>query len=203
MVTVLVESGVRVLSETPPTPDLDGLRKLWAQVGSHDLVQVAEQYLFMPGHAGTARACYSTSTIQSHHSTHPFGGPSQRRGCRSRGLRTTPQSAGFKSCYPAWKRKFGGIEVSEAKRLRGLEEENPRLKRLVGDQAVQIHILKEVKSAEPVCKTTGREDESQIPVRNAISRLLPGARKAWYFDSIYRYQETDNRIFSRTCSKLA
>jgi putative transposase len=46
--------------------------------------------------------------------------------------------------YHAWKRKFGGMEVSEAKRLRALEEENSRLKRLVADQAVQIHILKEV-----------------------------------------------------------
>ena len=44
----------------------------------------------------------------------------------------------------AWKRKFGGMEVSAAKRLRALEEENSRLKRLVADQAVQIHILKEV-----------------------------------------------------------
>ena len=46
--------------------------------------------------------------------------------------------------YHAWKRKFGGMEVSEAKRLRALEEENSRLKRLVADQAVQIHLLKEV-----------------------------------------------------------
>jgi putative transposase len=44
----------------------------------------------------------------------------------------------------ARKRRFGGMEVSEAKRLRALEEENSRLKRLVADQAVQIHILKEV-----------------------------------------------------------
>jgi putative transposase len=36
--------------------------------------------------------------------------------------------------------------VSEARRLRGLEEENARLKRLVADQAVQIQILKEVNS---------------------------------------------------------
>jgi putative transposase len=43
--------------------------------------------------------------------------------------------------YHAWKRKFGGMEVSEAKRLRALEEENSRLKRLVADQAVQIHIF--------------------------------------------------------------
>jgi len=46
--------------------------------------------------------------------------------------------------YQAWKRKFGGMEVSEAKRLRAMEEENSRLKRLVADQAVQIHILNEV-----------------------------------------------------------
>ena len=59
--------------------------------------------------------------------------------------------------------KFEGIEVSEATRPRTLEEENSRLKRLVADQAVQIHILKEVneKSGEPLCKTTGGEDESR------------------------------------------
>jgi putative transposase len=39
-----------------------------------------------------------------------------------------------------------GMDVSEARRLRGLEEENARLKRLVADQAVQIQILKEVNS---------------------------------------------------------
>ena len=59
--------------------------------------------------------------------------------------------------------KFEGIEVSEATRLRTQEEENSRLKRLVADQAGQIHILKEVneKSGEPLCKTTGGEDESR------------------------------------------
>jgi Transposase len=33
--------------------------------------------------------------------------------------------------YQAWKRKFGGMEVSEARSLRALEEENSRLKRVV------------------------------------------------------------------------
>jgi len=36
------------------------------------------------------------------------------------------------------------MEVSDAKRLRGLEEENRRLKKLVADQALDIQILKEV-----------------------------------------------------------
>ena len=37
-----------------------------------------------------------------------------------------------------WRAKYGGLEVNEARRLRSLEEENSRLKRLVADQAVQI-----------------------------------------------------------------
>ena len=48
--------------------------------------------------------------------------------------------------YYNWKRKYGRMEVDEARRLRALEEENGRLKRLVADQAVQIQILREVSS---------------------------------------------------------
>ncbi|MDZ5446666.1 Gfo/Idh/MocA family oxidoreductase [Micromonospora sp. 4G57] len=47
----LVAVGVPVLAETPPAPDLAGLRSLWSDVGDSGLVQVAEQYLLMPGHA--------------------------------------------------------------------------------------------------------------------------------------------------------
>lgn len=46
--------------------------------------------------------------------------------------------------YYAWKRKYGGMEVSEAKRMRAMEEEIGRLKRLVADLSVQNQILKEV-----------------------------------------------------------
>lgn len=43
-----------------------------------------------------------------------------------------------------WRSKYGGLEVSEARRLKQLEEENQRLKRLVADQALDIQVLKEV-----------------------------------------------------------
>lgn len=48
--------------------------------------------------------------------------------------------------YYRWKRKYGGMEQSEARRLKDLEQENSRLKRLVADQALDIQILKEVNS---------------------------------------------------------
>ena len=48
--------------------------------------------------------------------------------------------------FYTWRKKYGGMNVDEARRLRALEEENGRLKRLVADQAVQIQILKEVNS---------------------------------------------------------
>ena len=43
-----------------------------------------------------------------------------------------------------WKAKYGGMEVSEAKRLRALEDENGRLKHIVAEQALDIAALKGV-----------------------------------------------------------
>ncbi|EWM11912.1 oxidoreductase, NAD-binding [Kutzneria sp. 744] len=51
LVAELAAAGVPVLAETPPAPDVAGLRELWARVGSTGLVQVAEQYTRMPSHA--------------------------------------------------------------------------------------------------------------------------------------------------------
>ena len=51
IVDELVKAGVHVLSETPPAPTFEALQELWKQVGSSGMVQVAEQYLFLPGHA--------------------------------------------------------------------------------------------------------------------------------------------------------
>lgn len=45
-----------------------------------------------------------------------------------------------------WRTKFGGMDVSDVKRLRQLEDENTRLKKLVADQALDIQLLKEINS---------------------------------------------------------
>jgi len=47
-----------------------------------------------------------------------------------------------------WRRKYGGMRVNEAKRLRTLEDENRRLKRVVADQALNIQVLKDVLGKE-------------------------------------------------------
>jgi|TARA_B100001105_G_C22355296_1_gene427662 putative transposase len=43
-----------------------------------------------------------------------------------------------------WKAKFGGLEVSEAKRLRQLEDENAKLKRLLAEAMLDNAMLKEI-----------------------------------------------------------
>jgi putative transposase len=45
-----------------------------------------------------------------------------------------------------WKKKFGGMDASEARRMKALEAENAKLKRLVAEQALDIIMLKDVNS---------------------------------------------------------
>ena len=83
IVTVLVNAGIPVLSETPPAPDKDSLRKLWASVGSKGLVQVAEQYMRLPMHAArlaaTRRSEIGEVTSVQVSSTHGYHAVSMMR----------------------------------------------------------------------------------------------------------------------------
>ena len=56
--------------------------------------------------------------------------------CRKHGIST--------ATFYAWKAKYGGMDVSEAKRLRALEDENARLKRLYADAMLDNAGLKEL-----------------------------------------------------------
>ena len=58
--------------------------------------------------------------------------------CREHGI--------SQNTFYAWKSKFGGMSVSEAQRLRQLEAENAKLKRIVADQALDNVALKDLLS---------------------------------------------------------
>lgn len=49
-----------------------------------------------------------------------------------------------KETFYRWRKKYGGLQVSDARRLRQLEEENRALKRVVADQALNLQVLKDV-----------------------------------------------------------
>lgn len=65
-------------------------------------------------------------------------GTTARELCRRHGI--SP------STFFIWRKKFGGMDVSDARRLKQLEDENRKLKRIVADQALDIVILKDVNS---------------------------------------------------------
>jgi putative transposase len=48
--------------------------------------------------------------------------------------------------FYAWKAKFGGLEVSEAKRLKALEDENAKLKKLLAEAMLDNAVLKDLTS---------------------------------------------------------
>lgn len=48
----------------------------------------------------------------------------------------------------AWKKKLGGMQLSDAKRLRGLEDENRKLKRIVADLTLDNTALKDIVSGK-------------------------------------------------------
>lgn len=60
--------------------------------------------------------------------------------CRRHGITETT--------FYRWRKKYGGLQVSEARRLKTLEEENRRLKRLVADQALNGQVLKDLLGKE-------------------------------------------------------
>jgi len=48
--------------------------------------------------------------------------------------------------YYRWRKEYGGLELDQAKRMKGLERENVRLKRLVADLSLEKQVLKDVAS---------------------------------------------------------
>jgi putative transposase len=58
--------------------------------------------------------------------------------CRRHGIST--------ATFYNWKSKYGGMDVSEAKRLRALEDENAKLKKLLAEAMLDVAVLKDLNS---------------------------------------------------------
>ena len=56
--------------------------------------------------------------------------------CRTRAI--------SENTFYKWRQKYGGLEVADAKRLRELEKENARLKRLLAESVIEVDAMKEV-----------------------------------------------------------
>jgi putative transposase len=84
--------------------------------------------------------------------------------CRKHGVSDT-------SIYK-WKAKFGGMDVSEAKKFRGLEDENAKLKRLLADAMLDNVALKDLLGKKMVTPAAKREVVALLKADHEMSERL-------------------------------
>jgi hypothetical protein len=85
-----------------------------------------------------------------------------------------------------WKRKYGGLEVNDAKKLKALEDENRRRKRMVADQALDLQALKLVLSKHSEAR--GRPQGRGPAAKRARLQRAPHVRPARCAANEHRYQ---------------
>src|SRR6478609_3404349 len=66
--------------------------------------------------------------------------------------------------FYTWRKKYGGMEASDAKRLRELEAENAKLKRIVADQVLDMSAMKEL-----LGKHAGSRRPPELPGRRSVA----------------------------------
>jgi putative transposase len=86
--------------------------------------------------------------------------------CREKGV--------SENTFYRWRSKFGGMQVKEAQRLKDLEKENARLKRLLAERDLELDIFKEALSKN-WCKSACTRRRFAEAIFHAM-----GARKAWF-----------------------
>jgi putative transposase len=79
--------------------------------------------------------------------------------------------------FYAWKVKYSGMTVSEAKRLRALEDENAKLKKLLAEQMLDMAAMKELLSKNGNARRQARGSRaSEDPVRAVRAAGVPDCR---------------------------
>ncbi|HEX7762551.1 MAG TPA: IS3 family transposase [Cellvibrio sp.] len=94
--------------------------------------------------------------------------------------------------YYNWKAKYGGMEASDVKRLKDLEEENRRLKQMYAELSLDHKILKDIVGKKAVKPAVRRELADYAVTTHAVS-LRRACRVVGLSDSVYRYRPDANR----------
>nr|WP_229821762.1 IS3 family transposase [Photobacterium aphoticum] len=94
--------------------------------------------------------------------------------------------------YYNWKSKYGGMEASDVKRLKELEDENRRLKQMFAELSLDHKILKDIVEKKPVKPAIRRELVDYAKYSHCIS-LRRACRIVGISDSVYRYQPDKHR----------
>ena len=85
--------------------------------------------------------------------------------------------------FYAWKAKYSGMTVSEAKRLKALEDENAKLKKLLAEQMLDMAAMKELLQKKMVTPAVKREAVAHLKAHLGLSEraclTLPGRIARW------------------------
>ena len=82
-----------------------------------------------------------------------------------------------------WRTKYGGMEVSDVRRLRQLEEENRWLKKLVADQALDIQLLTEINPKKVKGPARRRNEHNHEWPHSSLNYMIPAEFAAHCRDS--------------------
>ena len=78
-----------------------------------------------------------------------------------------------------WRNQYGGMKADDAKKLKELEKENQRLKKIVADQALDIDMLKELAEGNFLTPDRRRRAVAELMARPGVSqRSVPSRRPA-------------------------
>ncbi len=81
--------------------------------------------------------------------------------------------------FYAWRKKHGGTEVSDARRLKALEEENARLKRIVADQTLDLAAMKDLLAKKLMTPMAKRNAMGILQPSTACHNAEPAGLCSW------------------------
>nr|WP_145924845.1 IS3 family transposase [Syntrophotalea acetylenivorans] len=109
--------------------------------------------------------------------------------------------------FYSWKKKYGGLGVSELRRLKQLEEENPQLKKLVADLSLDKQMLQDgaVKKVLKPAQKSRQVDRLELAYRIGKRRAceVVGLQRSVYYSVYYYKSVKDDRVLQQRICEIA